>query len=80
MYTIPQAGQIWSKLDDPKYTKFWAFLQKAVSHVKQSDILLAPFWERFLQVKQFYDAKVFNTRLPAFIIPKITVVWHMKPE
>ena len=65
-----QAGEIWSKSDDPNYTKFWAFLQKAVSNVKHSDILLAPFWKRFLQVKQFHDAKVFNTRLPSFLIPK----------
>ena len=28
---LPQAGEIWSKSDDPNYTKFWAFLQKAVS-------------------------------------------------
>ena len=77
---MPQAGEIWSKSDDPNYTKFSAFLQKAVSHVKHSDISLPPFWERFLQVQQFHDAKVFNTRLPSFVIPKITVVWHMKPE
>ena len=25
-------------------------------------------------MKQFHDAKVFNTRLPSFVIPKITVV------
>ena len=24
-------------------------------------------------MKQFHDAKVFNTRLPSFVIPKITV-------
>ena len=47
-----------------------SFLQKAVSHVKHSDISWAPFWKRFLQVKQFHDAKVVNTRLPSFVIPK----------
>ena len=62
------------------YTKFWAFLQKAVSHVNHSDISLAPFWKRFLRVKQFHDTKGFNTRLPSFVIPKIMVIWHMKPE
>ena len=31
-------------------------------------------------MKQFDFAKVLNTRLPSFFIPKITVVWHMKPE
>ena len=62
------------------YTKFWAFLQKAVSNVKHSDISLAPIWKRFLRVKQFHDAKGFNTRLPSFVIQKIMVVWHMKPE
>ena len=60
--------------------KILSFLQKAVSHVKHSDISLAPFWRRFLQMKQFHDAKVFNTRLQSFVIPKITEVWHMKPE
>ena len=55
------------------------FLQKAVSQVKHSDISLAPFWKQFLEVKQFHDAKTFNTRLPSFVIPKITVVSHMKP-
>ena len=66
----------WSEL----YKILSFFLQKAVSHVNHSDISLAPFWKRFLQVKQFHDAKGFNTRLPSFVIPKITVVWHMKPE
>ena len=77
---FPQAGKIWSKSDDPNYTKFWASLQKAVSRVKHFEISLAPFWKRFLQLKQFHDAKVFNTRLQSFVIPKITIVWHMKPE
>ena len=53
---------------------FELFYKKAVSNVKHSDISLAPFLKRFLQVKQFHDAKVFNTRLPYFVIPKITVV------
>ena len=44
--------------DDPN-TKFWAFLQKAVSRVKHSDISLASFWKRFLHVKQFHVSKVF---------------------
>ena len=65
----------WSKL-----YKILSFFPKEVSHVNHSDISLAPFWKRFLQVKQFHDAKGFNTRLPSFVIPKITVVWHMKPE
>ena len=26
-------------------------------------------------MKQFHDDKVFNTRLPSFVIPKITVVF-----
>ena len=56
------------------------FLQKAVSHVNHSDISLAPFWKRFLQVKQFHDNNGFKTRLSSFVIPKITVVWHIKPE
>ena len=38
------------------------------------------FEKSFLQVKQLHDTKGFNTRLPSFVIPKITVVWHMKPE
>ena len=38
------------------------------------------FLKEFLQLKQFHDAEVFNTRLPYFVIPKIAVVWHMKPE
>ena len=71
---LPQAGEIWSKSDDPNYTKFWAFLQqKAVSHVNHSDIWLASFLKRFLQVKQFHDAKWFDTRLPSFVIPKINI-------
>ena len=65
----------WSEL-----YKILSFFTKTVSHVKHPDISLAPFWKRFLQVKQFHDAKVFNTRLPSFVIPKITVVWHMKPR
>ena len=51
---------------------FELFYEKPFSHVKHSDMSLAPFWKRFLQVKQFHDAKVFNTRLPSFVIPKIT--------
>ena len=39
---------------------FELFLQKAVSNVKHSDISLAPLLKRFLQVKQFHDAKVFK--------------------
>ena len=31
-------------------------------------------------MKQFHDAKLFDSRLPSFVIPKITVDWHMKPE
>ena len=58
----------------------FVLLQKAVSHVNHSDISLAPFWKRFLQVKQFHDTKGFNTRLLSFVILKIMVVWHMKPE
>ena len=68
---LPQAGEIWSKSDDPNYTKFWAFLQKAVSNVKHSDISLAPFWKRFLQVKQFHDAKVFNTDFHLSLFQKL---------
>ena len=52
---LPQAGEIWSKSDDSNYIKFWAFLQKAVSHVNHSDISLAPFWKRW--VKQFHDER-----------------------
>ena len=66
----------WSEL----YKILSLFLQKAVSHVYHSDISLAPFWKRFLQVIQFHDAKGFKTRLPSFVIPKIAVVWHMEPE
>ena len=79
-YVYHKLAKFDQKTDDPNYTKFWAFLQKAVSHVKHSDISLVPFWKRFLQVKQFHDAKIFKTWLPSFVIPKITVVWHMKPE
>ena len=56
--------------DDLNYTKFWAFLQKAVSRVKHSDISLASFWKRFLHVKQLHGSKVFNTRLLSFLISK----------
>ena len=61
-------------------TFFFFLMQKAVSHIYHSDISLAPFWKRFLQVKQFHDAKGFYTRLPSFVILKLTVVWHMTPE
>ena len=70
----------WSELYKILSFFFFFFLQKAVSHVNHSDISLAPFWKRFLQVKQFHDAKGFNTRLPSFVIPKITVVWHSTHE
>ena len=37
---------------------------------------------KFIQNENFRilsnDAKVFITRLPSFIIPKLTVVWHVK--
>ena len=32
------------------------FYKQPLSDVKHSDISLAPFWKRFLQVKQFHDA------------------------
>ena len=50
---------------------FELFLRKAVSQVNHSDISLAPFWKRFLQVKQFHNAKGFNTRLPSLVIQKL---------
>ena len=39
----------WSEL----YKILSFFIQKAVSHVNHSDISLAPFWKRFLQVNNF---------------------------
>ena len=62
----------WSELE---LYKMLSFFYKKPFHMLTitSDISLAPFWKRFLQVKQFHDAKWFNTRFPSFVIPKITV-------
>ena len=46
----------WSELNKILRVFFFFFLQKAVSHVNHPDISLAPFWKRFLQVKQYHDA------------------------
>ena len=46
------------------------FDKKPFTMLTISDISLAPFWMRFLQVKQLNDAKVFITRLPSFNVPK----------
>ena len=37
-YVYHKLAKFWSKLEDPNYTKFWAFLQKAVSNVKHPGI------------------------------------------
>ena len=63
---LPQTGEIWTKLNDPKYTKFGAFWRRAVYMLTISDILLEPFKKRFLQVKHLNIA---ITRFPFFILP-----------
>ena len=62
-----------------KATKFGAFWQKKsrLPCEPYFVISLAPFWNRFLEVKQLNSAKIWIKRLPFFIIPKIRVVWHM---
>ena len=59
---------------------FFSFYKKPFHMLNILTVSLAPFWKRFLQVKQFHDAYVFNTRFLSFVFPKITLVWHMKPE
>ena len=45
-----------------------------------SDISLAPFLKGVPHVKQIMMTRVFSLKLPSFIIPKVTVVWHFKPS
>ena len=40
------------------------------------DKMLVPFLKTFLQLKQFFNAKLLISRLPSFSVPKITVVQH----
>ena len=58
---LPQAGEIWTKSDDPNYIEYGAFWQKkekkTVYHVTIYDISLVPFWKRFLHVEQLMMLK-----------------------
>ena len=38
-----------------------------------------PFWNMFMYLKQMFDAKVLIKRLPSFSVPKIILIWHVKP-
>ena len=73
----PQEGEIRTKSDDPNYTKFGAFRQKVVYHVNHFWNVVGAILKEFLKVKQLKNAKLWIKRLSSFIIPKITVVWHV---
>ena len=56
--------------------KFGAFWQKGVNYFWQSvDAIL----EHVSVAKKMFDAKVLIKRLPSFSVPKITVIWQVKP-
>ena len=56
---------------------FELFDQKTRDFRTIFDKTLAPFLKTFLQLKQFFDAKLLISRLPSFSVPKITVVRHV---
>ena len=57
-----------NKIGWPELHNIWSLL----------DVSLAPFWKKSPKVKQFNDEKMYK-QISSFIIPKITVVWHMWP-
>ena len=75
---LPQAGELWTKLDDPNYIKFGAFWPKKKKKKKSftvltiSDISLAPYWKRILQVKLDFSNRILlskfrcsNSKIPS---------------
>ena len=79
---LPQAGKIWAKSNDRKCTKFGSFWQKKNPvynyYVYYFWNIASSILKEILHVKQSMMLKSFIMRLPFFIIPKITVVWHLK--
>ena len=50
--------------------------QKQKQKQKQKTIFdkaLTPFWKTFLQLKQWFNAKLLISRLPSFSVPKLTI-------
>ena len=67
-----------NKIGRSELNKIWIYLTKPVYYAKQFWNIVSAILKEVLHVKQFMMLRVFIIRVPSFILPKITVVWHLK--
>ena len=64
------AGEIWTKSNCPKCTKFRVFWQKLGYLKAIFDKMLTSFWKIFLKLKQVFNGKQLSFRISFFSVKK----------